>query len=52
MPARARRARHRDKVKIDNYGQDRDGISAASLDEVAFAYLKKYGGNSNLGNSR
>jgi metal-dependent amidase/aminoacylase/carboxypeptidase family protein len=31
------------KVKIDNYGQDRDGISAASLDEVAFAYLKKYG---------
>jgi amidohydrolase len=31
------------KVKIDNYGQDRDGISAAALDEVAFAYLKKYG---------
>jgi metal-dependent amidase/aminoacylase/carboxypeptidase family protein len=31
------------KVKIDNYGQDRDGISAGALDEVAFAYLKKYG---------
>jgi amidohydrolase len=31
------------KVKIDNYGQDRDGISAASLSELAFAYMKKYG---------
>jgi metal-dependent amidase/aminoacylase/carboxypeptidase family protein len=31
------------KVKIDNYGQDRDGISVAALDELAFAYLKKYG---------
>ncbi len=31
------------KVKIDAYGQDRDGISVASLDELAFAYLKKYG---------
>ncbi len=31
------------KVKIDNYGRDRDGISVASLAEVAFAYMKKYG---------
>ena len=31
------------KVKIDNYGQDRDGISVASLTELAFAYMKKYG---------
>jgi metal-dependent amidase/aminoacylase/carboxypeptidase family protein len=31
------------KVKIDNYGKDRDGVSAASLSEVAFAYMKKYG---------
>jgi amidohydrolase len=31
------------KVKIDNYGQDRDGISAAALSELAFAYMKKYG---------
>ncbi len=31
------------KVKIDNYGQDRDGISVAALDELAFAYMKKYG---------
>lgn len=31
------------KVKIDNYGRDRDGISAASLSELAFAYMKKYG---------
>ena len=31
------------KVKIDNYAQDRDGISVATLDEVGFAYLKKYG---------
>jgi len=32
------------KLKIENYGQDRDGISVASLSEVAFAYMKKYGG--------
>jgi metal-dependent amidase/aminoacylase/carboxypeptidase family protein len=32
------------KVKIDNYGQDRDGISVGSLSELAFAYMKKYGG--------
>ena len=31
------------KVKIDNYGQDRDGISVGSLSELAFAYMKKYG---------
>ncbi|MBV8819163.1 MAG: peptidase dimerization domain-containing protein, partial [Acidobacteriaceae bacterium] len=31
------------KVKIDHYGQHRDGISVATLEEVAFAYLKKYG---------
>ncbi len=32
------------KVLIDNYGQMRDGIATGSLNEVAFAYLKKYGG--------
>lgn len=31
------------KLKIDNYGEDRDGISEASLSELAFAYMKKYG---------
>ena len=31
------------KVKIDNYGQDRDGISVATLDELGFAYMKMYG---------
>ena len=31
------------KVKIDNYGQNRDGIAVASLAEVAFAYMKVYG---------
>jgi amidohydrolase len=31
------------KVKIDNYGSNRDGISVASLAEVAFAYMKQYG---------
>jgi metal-dependent amidase/aminoacylase/carboxypeptidase family protein len=31
------------KLKIENYGEDRDGISVASLAEVAFAYMKKYG---------
>jgi hypothetical protein len=30
-------------VKIDNYGQMRDGISVATLAEVGFAYLKKFG---------
>lgn len=31
------------KVKIDNYGSMRDGISVATLAEVGFAYLKKFG---------
>ncbi len=31
------------KVKIDNYGQDRDGISESSLNELGFAYMKRYG---------
>ncbi|MGH7712712.1 MAG: hypothetical protein ACREOG_15585, partial [Gemmatimonadaceae bacterium] len=31
------------KVRIDHYGSMRDGISVASLNEVAFAYLKKLG---------
>ena len=36
------------KVKIDHYGKARDGIAIASLDEVAFEYLKKYGGTNVL----
>ena len=31
------------KVKIENYGKDRDGISVATLAEPAFAYMKRYG---------
>jgi amidohydrolase len=31
-------------VKIDHYGQNRDGIGLGSLGELAFAYEKKYGG--------
>lgn len=31
------------KVKIDHYGKMRDGISTSALNEVAFAYLKKFG---------
>ena len=31
------------KVKIDNYGSARDGISAAALAEPAFALMKMYG---------
>jgi metal-dependent amidase/aminoacylase/carboxypeptidase family protein len=31
------------KVKIENYGKDRDGISVATLAEPAFAYMKLYG---------
>ncbi len=31
------------KVKIDHYGADRDGISVAALNDVAFAYMKKFG---------
>ncbi len=30
-------------MKIDNYGQMRDGISIATLSEPAFAYMKMYG---------
>ncbi len=32
------------KVKIDNYGRMRDGVSSATLAELAFAYMKRYGG--------
>lgn len=32
------------KVKIDTYGRMRDGVSAATLAELAFAYMKHYGG--------
>jgi len=32
------------KLKIEEDGTDRDGISVASLDEVAFVYEKRYGG--------
>lgn len=31
------------KVKIDHYGTTRDGISVATLAEVGFAYMKKFG---------
>lgn len=31
------------KLKIDNYAEDRDGIAVATLAEVGFAYMKKYG---------
>ena len=31
------------KVKIDHYGHDRDGISLALLEELAFAYMKQFG---------
>ncbi|HEY6214012.1 MAG TPA: peptidase dimerization domain-containing protein [Vicinamibacterales bacterium] len=31
------------KVKIDHYGKDRDGISVATLGELGFAYMKKFG---------
>lgn len=31
------------KVKIDHYGRNRDGIGTATLAEVGFAYMKKYG---------
>src|SRR5438094_186830 len=31
------------KVKIDHYGKNRDGIGIGTLNEVAFAYAKKYG---------
>jgi amidohydrolase len=32
------------KVKIETYGQARDGISLSTLGEVGFAYMKKFGG--------
>jgi amidohydrolase len=32
------------KVEIDHYGADRDGIGVGALNEVAFAYMKKFGG--------
>jgi amidohydrolase len=31
------------KVKIDTYGRMRDGVSSATLAELAFVYLKHYG---------
>jgi amidohydrolase len=31
------------KVKIEHYGSMRDGISTGALNEVAFAYLRKFG---------
>jgi amidohydrolase len=36
------------KVQIDHYGRNRDGVGVGSLNEVAFAYLKKYGGQNPL----
>ncbi len=32
------------KVKIETYGSMRDGISLGTLNEVAFAHVKRYGG--------
>ncbi len=40
------------KVKIDHYGQNRDGVGVGSLNEVAFAYMKKYGGHGRRSPSR
>ena len=31
------------KVKIDHYGKDIDGVSAATLGELGFAYMKQFG---------
>jgi len=31
------------KVRIDHYGQNRDGIAVSTLAEVGFAYMKKFG---------
>jgi amidohydrolase len=36
------------KVKIDHYGQNRDGIGTATLAEVGFAYMKKFGASNVL----
>ena len=41
--ARAAALATQTKVKIDNYGKMRDGISVATLAEVGFAYMKLYG---------
>ena len=40
------------KVKIDNYGQNRDGISVASLAEVGFEYMKHFGATNVQGGAR
>jgi metal-dependent amidase/aminoacylase/carboxypeptidase family protein len=31
------------QVKIDHYGQNRDGVGVSTLNELAFAYSKKFG---------
>jgi len=31
------------KVKIDHYGKDLDGVSVATLNELGFAYMKRFG---------
>ena len=40
------------KVKIDNYGSNRDGISVATLAELAFTYMKQYRRRQSAGRSR
>ena len=42
--ARAAALATQTKVKIETYGRMRDGISIATLGELAFAYAKRYGG--------
>ena len=42
--ARAAALATQTKVKIETYGRMRDGISVATLAELAFAYAKRYGG--------
>ncbi len=39
-------------MKIDHYGEDRDGIGIGSINEVGFAYMKKYGGKGLVEQSR
>jgi amidohydrolase len=41
--ARAAALSTQTKLKIESYAEIRDGISAASLAELGFAYMKKYG---------
>lgn len=41
--ARAAALSTQTKVKIDFYGKTRDGIAVATLAEVGFAYMKKFG---------